>query len=77
VNLEEPYHVFLEEYGGADLYVTNRTAESFEVRVQSGEPNVEFSYRLVAKRLGMEGERLERAPRADDDPNLYLERAPS
>jgi hypothetical protein len=28
-------------------------------------------YRIVAKRLGYEKTRLERAPCADDDPNLY------
>jgi hypothetical protein len=35
---------------------------------------VEFSYRLMAKRLGYEEQRLARAPWADDDPNLYPEK---
>jgi hypothetical protein len=71
VNLAEPYHVFLQAYGDADLYVASRTGESFEVRSREGDPAVEFSYRLVAKRLGYEEERLVRAPWADSDANLY------
>lgn len=71
VNLEEPYHVFLQAYGDAELYVSQRTVEGFEVRLRAGDPDVEFSYRLVATRRGYEGKRLERAPWADDDPNLY------
>jgi hypothetical protein len=74
VNLNEPYHVFVESYGNASLYVTNRTPTSFEVRLHDGDPNVEFSYRIVAKRLGYEAQRLERAPWADNDPNLYPEK---
>jgi hypothetical protein len=73
-NLKEPYLVFLEEYGDAELYVADRTPEKFVVRVGRGEPNVQFGYRLMAKRLGYEAERLERAPWADDDPNLYPEK---
>lgn len=33
--------------------------------LKDGDPNAEFSYRIVAKRLGFEGKRLERAPWAD------------
>ena len=62
VNLQEPYHVFLQAYGDAELYVTDRTATQFQVRLRAGEPNVEFSYRIVAKRLGYEEHRLEPAP---------------
>jgi hypothetical protein len=71
VNLAEPYHVFLQAYGDADLYVTNRTADQFEVHLREGDAAVEFSYRLVGKRLGFETDRLERAPWADNDPNLF------
>jgi len=74
VNLEEPYHVFIQAYGNAELYVANRTSAQFEVHLRDGDPNVEFSYRLVASRLGYEGQRLERAPEADSDPNLYPEK---
>lgn len=71
VNLDEPYHVFLQPYGRADLYVSRRTATAFEVRLREGDPTVEFSYRLVGRRRGYERVRLERAPWADTDPNLY------
>ncbi len=59
VNLEEPYHVFLQAYGDAVLYVTNRTPQSFEVYVSEGTLPIDFSYRIVAKRLGYEDDRLE------------------
>ena len=71
VNLDEPYHVFVQAYGDAELYVSQRTPLGFEVRLRAGDPEVEFSYRLVATRRGYEDTRLERAPWADDDPNLY------
>jgi hypothetical protein len=71
VNLEdEPYHVFVQVYGNAEVYVTNRTSTQFEVRLRDGDPNTEFSFRIVGKRLGYEDQRLERAPWADNDPNL-------
>lgn len=75
VNLAQPYHVFLQAYGDAEIYVANRSADGFEVRLRDGDPAVEFSYRIVAKRAGYETDRLERAPWADDDPNLYPEKA--
>jgi hypothetical protein len=62
VNLDEPYHVFLQAYGDAQIYVTNRTAQSFEVHLSQGDGSVEFSYRIVAKRLGYEDDRLELSP---------------
>lgn len=71
VNVGEPYHVFLQAYGRADLYVSRRSAAAFEVRVHGGDPAVEFSYRIVARRRGYEHARLEPAPWADTDPNLY------
>jgi hypothetical protein len=71
VNLEdEAYHVFVQVYGDAEVYVSNRTPTQFEVRLRDGDPNTEFSYRIVGKRLGYEDHRLERADWADDDPNL-------
>ncbi len=73
VNLEQPYHVFVQVYGDAEVYVSGRTPEQFEVRLRDGDANVEFSYRLVAKRSGFEDLRLDRAPWADNDPNLYPE----
>lgn len=65
VNLAEPYHVFVQVYGDAAVYVINRTATGFEVRLREGDPSVEFSYRIVAKRLGFEDQRLEPAPNAE------------
>jgi hypothetical protein len=75
VNLNEPYHVFLQAYDDADLYVSSRAADRFEVRLRgsnpAGDPTAEFSYRIVAKRVGYEKERLARAAWADNDRNLY------
>lgn len=64
VNLTEPYHIFLQAYSDAELYVGKRLDDSFEVRVSdsASERNVEFSYRIVAKRRGFEDQRLEFAP---------------
>ena len=51
--------------------MTKRTATQFEVHLGEGDDSVEFSYRIVGKRLGYEDDRLERAPWADSDPHLY------
>jgi len=62
VNLAVGYHVFLTPVDGwAALYVVNKTPTSFEVRDANGKANIAFDYRLVAKRLGYEGVRLEPA----------------
>jgi hypothetical protein len=60
VNTGVKYHVFLTPSGNCKgLYVTNRTASGFEVReLGDGGSNVEFDYRIVAKRAGHESERL-------------------
>ncbi|MBK8048571.1 MAG: hypothetical protein IPK16_16505 [Anaerolineales bacterium] len=47
------------------------------MRVHDGDPNAEFSYRIVARRLGYEDDRLERAPQSDNDPNLFQAAAAS
>jgi hypothetical protein len=65
INPDESYHVFVQPYGRAELYVAERTPLGFTVALKDGDPNAEFSYRIVAKRLGFEGKRLERAPWAD------------
>ena len=70
VNLEEPYHVFVQVYGNAEVYVSNRTSTQFEVRLRDGNPHTEFSYRIVGKRLGYEDHRLERSSWAENDPDL-------
>ena len=74
VNLDEPYHVFVQAYGDAELYVSQRTPTAFEVHLREGDLNVEFSYRLVAKRWGFEQQRLEPAPWADDDSSISQEK---
>jgi len=73
VNLSEPYHVFLQVYDNAEIYVTNRSTTGFEVHLRDGDANAEFSYRIVAQRLGYKDTRMEPAPWADNDPNLYPE----
>ncbi len=65
INPDEPYHVFVQSYGDAELYVRERTPLGFEVALREGAPTAEFSYRIVAKRLHFEGKRLEPAPWAD------------
>ena len=54
------YHVFLTPGGDCQgLYITNRTATSFEVHeLKGGKSNVEFDYRIVAHRRGFEAARL-------------------
>lgn len=70
VNLAEPYHVFVQVYGDADVYVANRTAAGFEVRLREGDATSEFSYRIVAKRLGFEDQRLTLAQWAETGSRL-------
>jgi hypothetical protein len=75
VNLEKDYYVFLQPYGEAEVYVSETTPKSFEVRLRAkdtqGDANVKFAYRIVGKRRGFEQTRLEHAQWADSDPNLY------
>ena len=54
------YRVFLTPSGDCEgLYVTRKTATSFEVReLKNGKSNVQFDYRIVAHRKGFEAERL-------------------
>jgi hypothetical protein len=65
VSLGEPYHVFVQTYGDADLMVVRRSASGFDVVRRGSGEDAEFSYRIVAKRRGFERQRLERAPWAD------------
>ncbi|HEY1407350.1 MAG TPA: hypothetical protein VF434_00325 [Promineifilum sp.] len=75
VNLAKPYHVFLQAYGDTELYVTKRTADSFEVWAtgESANKDVEFSYRIVGKRLGFEDHRLEFAPWVTEEHPYYVQ----
>jgi hypothetical protein len=68
INLNEAYHVFLTPLGDCNgLYVTNKTATGFDVvELGGGTSNVNFDYRIVAKRVGYEGVRMELAPMSVD-----------
>jgi hypothetical protein len=54
------YHVFLTPKGDCKgLYVTNETADGFEVReLGGGSANIAFDYRIMARRKGYENVRL-------------------
>ncbi len=60
VNTGADYHVFLTPKADCKgLYVTNETANGFEVReLGGGTSNAAFDYRIVAKRKGYESVRL-------------------
>jgi hypothetical protein len=60
VNTADDYHVFLTPEGDCKgLYVANKEPSGFDVReLGGGTANVPFSYRIMAKRLGHEKERL-------------------
>ncbi len=60
VNTGTGYHVFLTPNGDSKgLYVSQKTATSFEVREQGGgHSSIAFDYRIVAKRNGYENVRL-------------------
>jgi hypothetical protein len=74
VNTGTEYHVFLTPNGDSKgLYVSQKTATSFEVREQGGGiSNVAFDYRIVAKRVGYEKVRL-----ADVTERFNQQEAPS
>src|ERR1700722_125898 len=60
VNTSQEYQVFLSPYGESkNLYVTNRTANSFEVHeVGGGTSNITFDYRIAALRRNFEAARF-------------------
>jgi hypothetical protein len=54
------YQVFLTPLGDCPLYVEAKTPESFTVKAMGGQKcAIAFDYRVVARRLGNEGARLE------------------
>ena len=61
INTEVAYHVFLTPNGESrGLYVSAKSPTSFEVREQGGgTSDIDFDYRIVAKRRGFESVRLE------------------
>ena len=60
VSASADYHVFLTPRGDSKgLYVTNLTATTFEVHESGGgTTSIAFDYRIVAKRRGLEAQRL-------------------
>ena len=40
VNLNQPYHVFVQAYGDAEIYVSQRTPTSFEVLLREGNAKI-------------------------------------
>jgi hypothetical protein len=60
VNTGVDFHVFLTPGGDCKgLYVSNKTATSFEVHeLGGGASSIAFDYKIVAKRRGFEGQRL-------------------
>jgi hypothetical protein len=61
VNAGVEYHVFLTPNGDSKgLYVSHKTATSFEVHEQGGGvSSIAFDYRIMVKRVGYENVRLE------------------
>jgi hypothetical protein len=57
---ETSYHVFLTPNGDCEgLYVTNRTATTFEVHeLKGGKSNIDVDFRIVAHRAGFEHVRM-------------------
>jgi hypothetical protein len=74
----DAYHVFLTPEGDCrGLYVSRKDSEAFEVREQQGgSTSVAFSYRVVARRRELEGERRERFERVDLERPVAAETAP-
>lgn len=60
VNTGVEFHVFLTPGGDCKgLYVSNKTANSFEVHeLGGGTSDISFDYKIVAKRSGLEAQRL-------------------
>lgn len=63
-NTAVPYQIFLTPNGNCrGLYVTRKTADSFEVReLGGGRSNVKVDFRIVARRRGYENVRFAPAP---------------
>jgi hypothetical protein len=60
INASSSYHVFLTPNGDSKgLYIVAKTPTTFEVRESSGgTASISFDYRIVAKRRGLENQRL-------------------
>jgi len=49
VSLDRPYHVFVQAYGDAELYVNNRAESSFEVHARNGKSDVDAVERTIER----------------------------
>jgi len=56
VNTSIKYHVFLQSYSNAHVWVDERNEDGFVVK--SNQPNAKFAWELKAKRRGYENNRL-------------------
>jgi hypothetical protein len=61
VNLGSDFHVFLTPLGDCNgLYIARKGPDGFEVReLGGGAADIAFDYRIIAKRAGYEGTRME------------------
>lgn len=59
--IEGEYLVHVTPYGNASLYVAERAADHFVVKVREGDDNVQFSWRISAIRKGYGDVRMEAA----------------
>jgi hypothetical protein len=75
----DEYHVFLSPEGDSNgLYVAGKDSSGFEVREQQGgRSSLPFSYRVVARRKEIDGERLERFERVEVPQPTAAETPPS
>jgi hypothetical protein len=78
IDTEAPYHVFVTLLGDCNgLYVTNKTATSFEVHeLGNGTSNVAFDYRIVATRKGYQDVRMELFTENKEATDLALDSSP-
>jgi hypothetical protein len=69
VNLNEDYHIFLTPLGDCNgLFVAEKTPNGFRVKeLGGGTSSISFDYRITAKRLGFENDRMELLPVSDED----------
>ncbi len=74
VNPEVGYHVFLTPNGDSEgLYVSNKTAQGFEVHEQrGGTSSIAFDYRIIGKRRGYENVRLADKTKQFSDQEIRL-----
>lgn len=74
----DSFHVFLTPYGDSNgLYVSQRGKQGFEVREQgNGKASLPFSYRIVARRKDIKGERLAKIAITKVGPRKIVSKAP-